>query len=426
MLPTTGRRSLKTVMLLTLMAAQAAAQQVVELPARDRPLSDRPADVFTIGTIEGADWEMLSGVRSVAFDGADNLYVLDGQSLRVLVFDAGGRYVRQFGKRGGGPGEFQAPMSMTVLANDEIVVNDIGNRAFIVFNTTGDFLRSVPHDISVGIPLGPVYAHPLGVAGRANPMPRMGGPGAPGTPSTTPFFVQPLRSDAAAIALWEVPLPEPVETGATTSFGGTMSIRLDPIFAPRPTFGILPDGVLAASYETEYRVHLVDRAGRPLRTVTRAMAPRKVTRKDQEDYQQRVASGEGPVGQTITMTRSAGAGGGGNVTIGGARPGGAGGGAPGADAMRIAIEDRPYAEYMSVITRVSADQHGRVWIQRRDTDARERGPIDLVTADGRYTGTLPAQAMPDAVSASDLAAYIVRDDLGIERVAVRRLPPSWR
>jgi hypothetical protein len=421
MVPTGVSNSLFAGLLVTVLTLPASAQQVVELPARDRPLTDRPVELFAIGTIEGADWEMLSNVRSVAFDRDDNLYVLDGGNVRVLVFDAEGRYVRQFGKRGGGPGEFQAPLSMTVLPNGEVVVNDIGNRAFIVFNGAGEVLRNVSFDASVGMPLSALYAHPLGVVTRANPMPRADGSRA----RTSSIFVQPLRPDAEPMTLFATPLPEPVESAAASPRGGRMSIMVDPVFAPRVTFGVLPDGALATSYETEYRVHLVDRAGHPLRTVTRALEPRRVTRKDQEEYNERLAAGEGPVGQAVMITSTAGAGGGGgNISIG--RPGAGSGGAPGAEAMRISMENRPFAEYMSVITRITADQQGRLWVQRRNTDAREQGPIDLVAADGRYIGTLPPQALPDAVSASDRAAYIVRDDLGVERVAVRRLPAGWR
>src|SRR5688572_1248692 len=86
-----------------------AAQQRVQLPARDKILSEKPAVVYSIGKEEGADWEILSGVRSVAFDARDNLYVLDGNNYRVLVFDATGKYVRSISRQGEGPGELMAP-----------------------------------------------------------------------------------------------------------------------------------------------------------------------------------------------------------------------------------------------------------------------------------------------------------------------------
>src|SRR3970040_14546 len=93
------------------------AQRRVDLPGRDALLRSRPAAVWSVGTDEGESWEMLSNVMAMAFDRTDHLYVLDQGNHRVLVFDAAGRFVRQFGKQGGGPGEFQAPMGPAALSD---------------------------------------------------------------------------------------------------------------------------------------------------------------------------------------------------------------------------------------------------------------------------------------------------------------------
>jgi len=94
--------------------------------------------------------------------------------------------------------------------------------------------------------------------------------------------------------------------------------------------------------------------------------------------------------------------------------------------MTMSLEDMPFAEYMSVVTNLRTDPQGRIWIQRRKPDGSDRGPIDIVTSAGQYIGTLAAQQLPDAVSASGLAAYITRDDMGVEQVKVARLPATWR
>jgi hypothetical protein len=76
---------------------------------------------------------------------------------------------------------------------------------------------------------------------------------------------------------------------------------------------------------------------------------------------------------------------------GGASFGGAGGQRIGSATLPI---EPTFSEYMSVITSIDTDPQGRVWVQRRDRDDTERGPIDLLTAAGRYIGTLPPQRMP--------------------------------
>jgi hypothetical protein len=164
-------------------------------------------------------------------------------------------------------------------------------------------------------------------------------------------------------------------------------------------------------------VQVHDGAGRHVRTITRPFTPRRVTKRDRDAYEER-SRNQQATGTSIAMTvRSDGAGG------GGASVAFSGGG--GTVALPANFE-RPFADVMSVITNVRTDPAGRVWIQRRHDDGRDAGPIDLVSAEGRYVGTLPAQPLPAAVSTSGLAAWVVRDDMGIERVSVRQLPQSWQ
>jgi hypothetical protein len=200
-------------------------------------------------------------------------------------------------------------------------------------------------------------------------------------------------------------------------------MRMDPAFAARPSFGVLPDGGIAVHHESDYNVKVLDATGRHLRTITRPFKPKKVTKKDQEqELERRKEARASGSGQTVTMTMSGSGGGGGNVSIG--TPGRPGGAAP--QTFQMNLDDIPFAEFMSVVTNVRTDPLGRVWVQRRNADNSNQGPIDLVTAAGKYIGTLAPQPLPDALSASNLAAYIVRDDMGVERVSVRRLPQAWR
>ena len=64
-----------------------------------------------MGTFDGADWETFGEVREVGFDGAGNLYVMDAQSSRMIVVDRNGEFVRMFGNRGEGPGEWGGSIS---------------------------------------------------------------------------------------------------------------------------------------------------------------------------------------------------------------------------------------------------------------------------------------------------------------------------
>lgn len=71
---------------------------------------------------------------------------------------------------------------------------------------------------------------------------------------------------------------------------------------------------------------------------------------------------------------------------------------------------------------------GTIWVRRRGEGPAGDGPIDLLTADGRYLDPLPADAtaMPRAFGPEGLVAFVERDELDVPTVVVKRLPPELR
>lgn len=134
-----------------------AAQQITELPGEDRVLDVTFEEVFRVGALEGESWETLGTVRSVAFDERGNLHVFDGaggtygpwRDPRVLVFDTNGAFVREFGRSGQGPGEFNNPVTLAVLRDGTVAVSDVGHRAYQLFDAEGEFTRMVRVELLV-------------------------------------------------------------------------------------------------------------------------------------------------------------------------------------------------------------------------------------------------------------------------------------
>ncbi len=81
---------------------------------------------------------MFSELRSVQVDDQGNIYVLDWKDIKIKVFDAQGKYLRAFGKKGQGPGEIQMPSRMVMTRTGKLVLLDSGNRRIAFYSPAGE------------------------------------------------------------------------------------------------------------------------------------------------------------------------------------------------------------------------------------------------------------------------------------------------
>ena len=403
----------------------ALARQRVDLPARDRTLEGEPTRAWAVGTDEGESWEMFANVSQLVFDRNDNLYVLDQGNSRVLVFDARGRFLRQFGKQGGGPGEFQFPGSISIDADGSIVVFDMARRGYSVFDADGTYREHIPLPQGFGMPRpDEIRAHPEGgVVVRAMPdiTPETA---LSGEPMASPVYHQRFDEESQPRRIHEFTMPAPRVMSPPAS--GGRQIRMigfsRPTFAAEPTWGVLPGGGLAISEDDDYESHVTDANGRQQRVLARPFRARPVSRRDQEaardQRRQELKTAGGPGARFVTQ---GGTGGRGTFVIGSGS---------GAELSEEQIEEQvramQFAESIPAIRRIVVDPTGRIWVERSPARVGDEPPVDLLSSDGRYIGTIAGQPIPRAVSSSGLAAYVERNELDVEQIVVRRLPATWR
>jgi hypothetical protein len=88
----------------------------------------------------------------VAWDKAGNIYIADGigNNNRVAKFDKDGRFIRQWGSTGSGQGQFSGLKALAIDAQDNVYVADVGNKRIQVFDADGNFKREFT---GVGTPL---------------------------------------------------------------------------------------------------------------------------------------------------------------------------------------------------------------------------------------------------------------------------------
>jgi hypothetical protein len=408
-----------------LLAHPLAAQQRVVLPDRDTRLAGTPTPVFTVGKEEGESWEMLANAQAVTFDRADNLYVLDSGNFRVLVFDRAGRFVREIGKQGNGPGELTFPMGLAIAPDGRLVIADMGRGGFAIFEHDGTYVENVaaPAGLRPSSTMG--FAVDASGAAVFRTMPAMrGGPGAPPLDpqqlTKSPIVRTALEANATPTTLYEIPMPAPRVQEAGQAGGRVMRMVMyaPPTFTPTAAWGALPNGTIAVAHDPGYAIKLVDATGRLQRTITRDEQPRRVTKRDQERAkEQRRKQLENPSsGQGIRVTNNSGAS---SFSFG------TGGEKLTSAQIEERLRDMTFAEVMPMIQTLRTDPLGRIWVQRMPDEVGGDGVVDLLGPDGRYLGTLEGHKIPDAVSNSGLAAWIERDELDVQRVAVRRLPPAW-
>lgn len=376
-------------------------------------------DAYAIGAFDGEDWETFANVVEVAFDGAGNLYVLDAGAHRVVVVDVNGALVRTVGQEGEGPGELQVPSSLAVFDDGSMAVLDV--ERLHAFDAQGLFTNSAA---VTAVRLGGV----LMFGATMRPLPdgrvllvsprsvRSLPPGVVMFGADSTEFEEGLPLNVLSLdggdpevlyRAWEPPPAAPGEMETVQSEGGNVAaIFVGGLRAFEPGLHVVPlsDGRIAVADSTTYAVKMVTADGsvaeivqRPLRpvAVTEAVQQRERERRLRELHEDNAAA------RLLDATAD--------------------------DAVR-SLQERNIAllqfmDEVPVIRDMAVDRADRLWIARTGADGLEDGPVDIVTIDGGYVGTLEPGALPlpDAFGPDGLMAYIEGDDLGVQSVRVIRL-----
>ena len=89
-------------------------------------------------------------VTDVAWDKDGNTFISDGYvNSRVAKVDKDGQWLKSWGDRGKGPGQFNTPHSIATDAAGNVYVADRGNHRIQVFDGDGKFLRQFTIDVPV-------------------------------------------------------------------------------------------------------------------------------------------------------------------------------------------------------------------------------------------------------------------------------------
>jgi len=386
------------------------AQEILDLPAEDSPLSANFEPVYRIGSAQAAaEWEEFFAIQGIGFDSAGNLYLLDGADTdggrRVVVVDPAGRHVRDFGRVGDGPGEFQMATQLMVWADGRSLVSD-RLRGYHVFSPDGQF------------------EHTAQESGGFMVMTRTGL--RPERTGSRTVLVRDERSilrmdlSSAEIGggvLVEGWVPrERTELPPVFDFEETLeTVGEEWGFEPEVLFDAMPAGGVAFSDSSAYAIKLTDVSGAVVRVLRRPIRPLPVTermqraererRLEQESNRQFTQRGDDPPPQVLEMINRY------------------------QEAQRAGVENMQFHAEVPVIAAVRVSWDGSLWVER-STEPGTAGPgaIDVLAPDGRYLGTLPAGQleMPDAFGPDGFVAFVETDEFDVPVITVRRLPRQVR
>ena len=354
-------------------------------------------DVYTVGAYMGEDWESFGLLADVAFDGAGNAHILDMGADRIVVVAPDGSFVRMVGGPGEGPGEFRTPSSLHVYRDGGYVVGGVS--AIDIFAPGGEHQRRMPVNPLTGFPFLNSKALPDGsfvstvlrfdLERSRRGLAQLDPPG-------RPLDVFPIEHGNPELlyTAWELPEEDAGRRNAArSSSDGTSRLSAGRAFEPGLHFDAISDDRLAVVDSIGYRVKLIARDGRVVGAVERPIAPLAVTEAMRDAERERYRAREVPSNVGIFRVE------------------------------RESVDKLTFADEVPVIANIAVDWEDRIWVERTGADGTGPGPTDIVTPNGGYVGTLPADGVriPSAFGPNGLMAYIETDDVGIQVVRVIRV-----
>lgn len=117
-------------------------------PGTDSILLER---VARFGSVEGDDTEAFGQIIRILPVPGGGFYTCDRNDMLIRRYDDSGRFLRQVGRRGSGPGEYQYCEDLAVTRDTTLVVSDTPNGRLVFFTPAGDYSRGVQALIGGGL-----------------------------------------------------------------------------------------------------------------------------------------------------------------------------------------------------------------------------------------------------------------------------------
>ena len=366
-----------------------------ESPPRHGIVIDR-----RVGTLEGAEEYTFGAITDVVVAPDEGFYVFDRQAMQLRRYDSTGTFVRNVGRRGAGPGEYDRVNGVDVGIDGRVYVWDAGNTRVSMFTPHGE------PDGSFRVLSGLYTSNALTVDSSGVVFTRDHVFG-PDVSKWRPIIVR-HGPDGASVDTIDVPVYDlPSSTIVSRTPGGGATSSREVPFAPARQWALMPDMRFISGRSDAYALHRELPDGKVLR-IERAATPVPVSdaeRSEQEEITTHIMRDVNPSwrwnGPPIPESK------------------------PYFKALESALDGRVWVR-LSQPGELSADPD----TARRDPEApppqryREPQVWDVFEADGRYLGQIE---LPDEFTLHAMRGEhvwgVLRDELDVQYVVRARIDP---
>lgn len=216
---------------------------------------------LSIGHDNGKAEYLFSRVNDIDVDDEGRIYIIDDSDSNIRVFDNNGGFLRTIGRKGQGPGEFERPVYVQIIANNELYVVDYSGRA-VYFSPEGDYIsqETLPRPIfpvkrdSRGNLVGIEFAAPPPLGGKVI--------------KKYDSHFKPLM----VIATEEMGTREVFDIGKPSCY-----------------CAVIPSDRVIWGDSSEYVLYVLDPRGQLIKKITKDHKPLAISAADREGYEKRYA-----------------------------------------------------------------------------------------------------------------------------------------
>ena len=97
---------------------------------------------MSVGKLEGEDEYTFGSISELAVTGDGHIYAFDGQAHQLRRYDSLGTFVRNVGRKGGGPGEYDRVNGLAVAPDGRVFLWDAGNARVTIYSPEGEPLTT--------------------------------------------------------------------------------------------------------------------------------------------------------------------------------------------------------------------------------------------------------------------------------------------